>query len=124
MFSQFKSRGIRGAITVAENNYEEIEDATIELLTTIIDANDIDFDDISHVIFTLTHDLDAGFPAKAARLHLGWDDVPMICTQELPVPGSLPNCIRVLVVVNTKAHPSEIIHVYLGGAKFLRPDLA
>jgi len=124
MFWQTKSRGVRGAITVENNTYEEIEEATIELLTTILDENDFDIDDISHVIFTLTHDLNACFPAKAARIHLGWNDVPMICTQEIPVPGSVEKCIRVLIVINTKLKKSDIKHVYLGKAKLLRPDLS
>lgn len=121
----FKSmRGVRGAITVENNQYEEMEEATIELLTEIIDSNDIDIRDISHAIFTLTNDLDAGFPAKAARIHMGWEEVPMICTQEIPVPNSLEKCIRVLIVFNTRLKQSDIQHVYLGRAKALRPDLS
>ncbi len=123
MFEKYKTRAIRGAITVVNNNWEEIEEATVELLTQIIDVNCLNIDDISHVMFTMTQDLNAGFPAKAARLHLGWDDVPMVCMQEIEVPESLEKCIRVLVVINTKKDRSEINHVYLGEAKKLRPDL-
>jgi chorismate mutase len=117
------NRGVRGAITVDNNEYSDIENATLELLREMIDKNEINKESISHVIFTLTHDLDAGFPAKAARIHLGWADVPMICTQEIPVPGSLQKCIRVLMVINTTKQHKEIKHVYLRNAKTLRPDL-
>lgn len=124
MSSEWKIRGIRGATTISSNTYEEIEKATAELLKEIIDRNQVNSIDISHVIFTLTHDINAGFPAKAARIHLNWNEVPMICTQEIPVPGSLEKCIRVLIVVNTKKEQSEIKHIYQAGAKVLRPDLA
>ncbi|MFA6988675.1 MAG: chorismate mutase [Candidatus Gastranaerophilaceae bacterium] len=117
------NRGVRGATTVNNNEYLEIEESTIELLKEIIDKNEIEKDSISHVIFTLTHDLNAGFPAKAARIHLDWSDVPMICTQEIPVPNSLEKCIRVLIVINTTKKHKEIKHIYLRNAKNLRPDI-
>jgi len=123
MSQNIYNRGVRGATTVDNNNYAEIEEATIEMLEKIINMNEIETDSISHVIFTLTHDLNAGFPAKAARIHLGWNDVPMICTQEIPVPDSLAKCIRVLIVINTSKKKKEIKHVYLRNAKSLRPDI-
>lgn len=117
------SRAVRGAITVNSNTAEEIASATIKLLTAIIQANEIAQDDIVSVIFTLTNDLNAEFPAKSARVHLDWDDIPMICTNEIPVPGSIQRCIRVMITFNTSKPKSEIRHIYLEGATALRPDL-
>ena len=117
------ARAIRGATTVENNTADEIYQATVELLKKMIDNNSIDAGDIVNVIFTLTHDLDAAFPAKSARISLGWDDVPMICTQEIPVPDSLKKCIRVLITFNTTKSKNEIRHIYLRGAQILRPDL-
>lgn len=119
----YVSRAIRGAITVSENTAENISSATIELLRAIITNNDIIEDDIVSVIFTLTADLDAEFPAKSARIELGWRDVPMVCAAEIPVPGSIEKCIRVMITVNTTKPKHEIRHVYLGNAQRLRPDL-
>ncbi|OGH94407.1 MAG: chorismate mutase [Candidatus Melainabacteria bacterium GWA2_34_9] len=117
------SRAVRGATTVENNVDEEIYQATVELLKKMIEENSIDSDEIINVIFTLTHDLDAAFPAKAARVHLGWNTVPMICTQEIPVPESLQKCIRVLITFNTAKSKDEIRHIYLRKAQTLRPDL-
>ena len=94
------SKGIRGAITVDENSPEAIGAATIKLLKEILNRNKIETDMISHVIFTLTNDLNADFPAKYARINLKWKDVPMMCFHELDVPNSLEKCLRVLIVVN------------------------
>ncbi len=116
-------RAIRGAITVEANNVESIDTATLELLNTMIKANEIVNNDIVSVIFTLTPDLNAEFPAKSARVNLGWDDVPMICTSEIPVPGSIPKCIRVMITFNTLKAKEKIKHVYLKEAEKLRPDL-
>ena len=115
-------RGIRGAITVAENSKEEIISATCELLNAIVDKNNLNIDNIISVFFTLTHDLNAEFPAVAAR-KLGWNYIPLLCTQEIPVPGSLQSCIRVLAHVESEKKQNEIVHVYLKDAKKLRPDL-
>ena len=123
MIEQWRTRGIRGAATVENNSCEAINIATMELLNNLIVSNNIQKDDIVSVIFTLTHDLNACFPAKTARIELGWDNVPMICTQEIPVPGSLAMCIRILITVNTTLKNDEIKHVYLGRARELRPDL-
>ena len=116
-------RGIRGATTVERNEREEILSATTELLQLIIHQNDLQIEDIASAIFSLTEDLDAEFPAVAARM-LGWTEVPLLCTREIPVPGSLPMCIRVLLHVNTTRSLAEIQHVYIRGATNLRPTFA
>ena len=113
------SKGIRGAITVDENTPEAIGSATIKLLSEMVKKNNIDIDMISHVIFTLTNDLNADFPAKYARVNLKWKDVPMMCFHELDVPGSLEMCLRILVVINCgEGFVPEF--VYLKGAAGLR----
>ncbi|UCG23329.1 MAG: chorismate mutase [Chloroflexota bacterium] len=114
-------RGIRGATTVEENTAEAILSATRELLFIIIRANDIDVDDVASAIFTTTRDLDATYPALAAR-QLGWYDAALLCGNEMEVPGGLERCIRILVHWNTTRGPDDIVHVYLRGAKNLRPD--
>lgn len=116
-------RGIRGATTVEQNTREEILSATTELLQLLIRQNDLHTEDIASAIFSLTEDLDAEFPAVAARM-LGWIDVPLMCTREIPVPGSLGKCIRVMLHVNTTRSLAEIQHVYLRGAVNLRPTFA
>ena len=115
-------RGIRGAITVEQNDSKEIMEATQELLRTIIERNQLVLEDVGSVFFTATEDLNAEFPAKAARA-IGWDQVPLFCALELPVKGALARCIRVLVQVNTNKSQKEIKHVYLREAVRLRPDL-
>jgi len=116
------TKGVRGATTVESNTAEAIEVATVELLKELINKNVNDKNLISHVIFTLTEDLNADFPAKFARLQFGWDDVAMVCFNELNVVGSLKMCLRVLIVLNCEAD-FKPKHVYLHGAKGLRPDL-
>jgi chorismate mutase len=116
-------RGIRGATTVESNDREEIFAATTELLQLMIRRNDILKEDIASAIFTVTDDLNADFPAVAAR-HIGWTEVALICMREIPVPGSLPLCIRVLLHVNTERSSAEIRHVYLRNAINLRPTLS
>ncbi len=113
------TKGIRGAITVDENTENAIKDATVVLLSKMIDENSINIDDISHVIFTLTNDLNAAFPAKFARKDLGFDKVAMMCYHELDVPNSLPKCLRILIVLNCS---NDFIpkFVYLRGAENLR----
>jgi len=123
MNRQYKTISIRGAVTVEENSGDTIKAATVELLSNILNKNKIEQDDIISVIFTMTQDLTAEFPAKAARIDLGWDDISMLCAQEVAVPGSIPMCIRVLLTINTMLNKDEIRHVYLGNAKKLRPDL-
>lgn len=114
-------RGIRGATIVAENTREAILAGTRELLQQMIDANDIDPDDVASAIFTTTLDLNAGFPAVAAR-QMGWHDQALMCGHEMAVPGALDRCIRILVHWNTTKGPREIKHVYINGAESLRPD--
>ena len=117
------TRGIRGAITVAEDEAETILQATRELLEAIVKENaSMRPEDIGSAIFTVTEDLTATFPAQAAR-QMGWSMVPMMCAREIPVPGSLPKAIRVLVHWNTETPQSQIKHVYLRDAVKLRPDL-
>lgn len=114
-------RGIRGATTAAANTAEDILEATEELVKVLINLNHLDTEDIASAIFTTTPDLTAWFPALAAR-EFGWTEVPMICTHEMAVPGSLQKAVRVLVHVNTTKSASEVRHVYLKGAKQLRPE--
>jgi chorismate mutase len=114
-------RGIRGATTAEKNTAEDILAATRELLALIIEANDLKTEDVASAIFTTTPDLTAAFPAQAAR-EMGWRDVALLDTQEIPVPGSLERCIRVLIHWNTEKSASEIEHVYLKGAHALRSD--
>jgi chorismate mutase len=115
-------RGIRGATTVEHNDREEILAATTELLQLLISRNELRAEDVASAIFTVTEDLDAEFPALAAR-YLGWTEVALICTREIPVPGSLEKCIRILLHVNTTRSAAEIQHVYIRGAVNLRPTL-
>ncbi len=99
-----------------------MEEGVAELCRAISEANDITQDEIVWAIFTVTHDLDADFPARAARVNGGWSRVPMICSREIPVPGSLPRTVRVLIHVDSGT-PDSVKHVYLRGARVLRPDL-
>ena len=116
-------RGIRGATTVTTNSKEEIVEATKELLATMIDTNDIVPDDVASAFFTTTTDLNAEFPAVGAR-QMGWTNVPLLCGHEMYVPGSLPLCVRILLHVNTEKGAHDVNHVYIRGARALRPDLA
>ncbi|MBT3389666.1 MAG: chorismate mutase [Chloroflexi bacterium] len=117
-------RGIRGAITVDEDHPEAILAATQELLEKIGVSNPaLRVSDLASVWFTLTADLRSVFPAKAAR-QLGWTDVPLMCAQEILVPGSLPRCVRVLIHWNTGLPQNEIRHIYLREAAQLRPDIS
>ncbi|MBX3081276.1 MAG: chorismate mutase [Anaerolineae bacterium] len=115
-------RGIRGAISVEENTKAAIVARTAELLRAIVEANGVRQEDIVSVFFSATPDLDAEYPAIAARRELGWHDVGLMCGQEMVVPGSLRMCIRVLIHWNTTLRNSEIRHIYLREAVTLRPD--
>ena len=115
-------RGIRGAITTESDDSVGITRATERLLNEIVARNGIELDDIASVLFTLTPDLHASFPALAAR-DMGWKTVPMLHAVEIDVPGSLGRVIRVLMHVNTRLTAAQIEHVYLDGAAILRPDL-
>ena len=114
-------RGVRGATTVEANTREAILSATEDLLRAILESNNLTRQDIASVIFTTTRDLNAEFPAVAAR-EMEWTDVPLLCGHEMNVPGSLQMCLRVLMHVNTEKTAAEMVHVYLNGAKILRPD--
>lgn len=118
-----RCRGVRGATTVEHNSREELLKATRELLALMIRRNEIAPEDVASALFTTTPDLNAEFPALAAR-QLGWLDVPLICTHEISVPGSLARCIRILLHWNTDKSQHEIHHVYVRGASCLRPDLS
>lgn len=115
-------RAVRGAITVTADDPLLIRDAVTELLEVVLDDNDLAPTDIISAVFTTTPDLVSEFPAHAARLY-GWHDIPMICAQELPVPGALPRCVRVMVHCETRRQRSEMRHVYLRDAVLLRADL-
>lgn len=116
-------RAIRGAITVNNNDKEEILQATKELLGKIMDENNADMEDIVDIIFTLTPDLNAVFPARAAR-DMGFTDVPLMCMSEIPIDGALEKCVRILLTLNTDKSQKEIKHIYLRNAVALRPDIA
>ncbi|MGI6413763.1 MAG: chorismate mutase [Syntrophomonadaceae bacterium] len=115
-------RGIRGATTVNADIKDEILTATRELLEAMQQANSINLEDIASVLFTVTPDIKSVFPAVAAR-SLGWNLVPLMCFQEIPVREALPLCIRVLIHINTDKTQEEIVHVYLNQARELRRDL-
>ena len=115
-------RGVRGATCAKTNDEKATLAATKELLEQIVEQNQIDPADVASVIFTATPDLDAAYPARAAR-QMGWTHVPLLCMQEMAVLDSLKRCIRVLVHWNTDRSQEEIRHVYLGQARALRPDL-
>lgn len=121
--SNWACRGIRGATTAAANTAEDILEATDELLRMVIQLNDLDSADVASVIFTTTPDLTATFPALAAR-NIGWTEVPLMCAHEMAVPGSLKQCVRILIHVNTTRSATEIKHVYLKGARALRSEWA
>jgi len=115
-------RAVRGATSAEHDTPEEILGSTAELLTEVLDRNGLETDDLISIIFTMTPDLTSEFPALAAR-QAGLTTVPLICTSEIPVPGSLGKCIRLLLHC-TVPEDRHITHVYLREAKVLRPDLA
>jgi chorismate mutase len=115
-------RGIRGATSVDANDEDAIIVATRELLACIVTANNVDVEDVASVIFTATPDLDAAYPALAAR-EMGWSNIPLLCMQEMGVVNSLPRCIRVLLLWNTDRSADQVQHIYLHEARVLRPDL-
>lgn len=117
------TRAIRGAITAAENSERSILDASSELLRAILAANGLGPEHLISILFTLTHDLDAAHPARAAR-EMGLTDIPLLDAQQPRVQGDLPRCIRVMLHCETELARPEIKHIYLGEAKRLRPDLS
>ncbi len=115
-------RGLRGAIVAEENTPEAILDAASQLIQAILAANpSLSLEDIASCFFTVTPDLTAEYPAKAAR-QLGWEEVPLICAQEIAVPYGLKRCLRILIHWNTELSSSEVEHVYIGEAAQLRPE--
>ena len=117
-------RGVRGATIVEADKSEAILVATQELLQAILEANpSLQTTEIASCIFTVSDDLKMAYPAQAAR-EMGWGDVPLMCAREIPVPGGLSRCIRVLIHWNTDLSQKEVRHVYLREATSLRPDLA
>lgn len=115
-------RGIRGATSVAKNDPALIKEATEELLGRMVEENSLEMHNVASVLFTVTKDLNAAFPAAAAR-DMGWHQVPLLCATEIDVPGSVLGIVRVLVHVNTDAAQSEVKHIYLKAAAKLRQDL-
>jgi chorismate mutase len=115
-------RALRGAITVEADEPAEIVAATVELLKAMLDRNEASAGDLISVVFTTTPDLVSEFPAAAARA-IGISEVPLLCAQEIPVPGAVPHCIRVLMHLYTERDYASLRHVYLRGARGLRTDL-
>ncbi len=115
-------RGVRGATTVEANSVEAILEATRELLAAMLKANETDVEYVASAFFTTTVDLNAEFPAVAAR-DLGWTNVALMCGHEMNKPGGLPMCLRILLHVNTDKPARDIKHIYLRGARVLRPDI-
>jgi chorismate mutase len=114
-------RGVRGATTADANTPEAILEATRHLLALMVHANGIQPEDVASVIFTTTPDLNAEFPALAAR-QLGWTDLALLCSHEMAVPGALQRCVRILIHWNTEKPARELAHIYIKGAANLRPD--
>jgi chorismate mutase len=117
-------RGVRGATTVERNDAAQIAERTREMLHLLMDANGMLPEDIASALFTVTDDLNAQFPTVAARGLADWKDVPLLCAREIPVPGSIGRCIRVLIHWNTDRPQSRVRHVFLRGARRLRPEWA
>ena len=115
-----KVRGLRGATTADANTRDDILEATSELLERLVEANDVNTDDIAAVTFSTTKDLNAEFPAVAARVHMGWTNLAIMCGHEMDVPGGQERCIRVLILVNTDKSPQDLEMVYLRDAANLR----
>ncbi|PSB11799.1 chorismate mutase [Pleurocapsa sp. CCALA 161] len=120
---EWQVRGVRGATTVTENTEAAMSDAVHELIAELEAHNLFRPEDIVCAFFTVTDDLDAIFPAAAARKRPGWDHVPLIDVQQMNVKGSLKRCIRILIQINTSVDQSAIVHRYLRQAQILRPDL-
>ncbi len=116
-------RGIRGATTVDNNTKEAILEATRDLLQKIIDANGVVAEDVASAFFTTTPDLNAEFPAVAARA-MGWTQTALLCGHEMNVPGSLKHCLRIMVMWNTEKTAADIVHIYIKGASELRSNSA
>ena len=116
-------RGVRGAITIEQDEAQQVWDSTAELVVEMAKANDIAPEDIASITISTTPDIHSAFPAKSVRTMDGWQYVPIMCMHEMDVPGALPLCIRVLMHVNTTVAQQDVNHVYLKEAIKLRPDL-
>lgn len=116
-------RGFRGATTISQNTEQDIMDETRQLVLEMVQQNNIEPSNISHVFFTVTDDINAAFPAKVARELPGWSHVPVMCMREIDVPNSLEKCIRVMLLAKTDLAQKEVIHIFLNDAVKLRPDL-
>ncbi len=116
-------RGIRGATTVMEDKSEYILEATQELVEELVRQNEFLPEHVAAIFITVTTDLVSDFPAKSVRQLTGWDLIPLMCSTEIPVQGSLPQCIRIMMLVNTDLSADEVRHVFLRDAIKLRPDL-
>lgn len=115
-------RGARGAIQIESNTRESILDGALKLVLALVEENGISSENVSSVLFTVTPDLNAAFPAEV-RTQIGWNLVPFLCGQEIPVPGSLQRLVRILILFETDRSQNQIRHLYLGEAASLRPDL-
>jgi chorismate mutase len=115
-------RAARGAIVVGDDAAAPLLDATERLLGGLLSSNDVDIEDLVSILFTATPDLHAAFPAEAAR-RMGLGTVPLLCASEIPVDGSMPSVVRVLMHFHSERSLSEVVHVYLDGAEGLRDDL-
>src|SRR5699024_1525593 len=120
---EFMIRGLRGATTVAQNVEQEMLENTLELIKVMIDKNQLQPENVSHVFISVTQDLNATFPAKVLREIPGWSHVPVMCMTEIDVPAGLKKCIRIMMAVETDIHQQDIEHIYLNDAVKLRPDL-
>jgi chorismate mutase len=118
------TRGIRGATTVDANTAADIGERTLELLRVLVVENGLRPEDLASATFTVTDDLDAGFPALAVRSLPGWEEVPLLCAREISVPGALSRCLRILLLWNTDRAQREVRHAFLRGARTLRPAWA
>ncbi len=118
------TRGVRGATTADRNEADHIAERTLELLRILVERNGLAPGDVASATFTVTEDLDADFPARPVRSLAGWEEVPLLCAREIPVPGSLGRCIRVLLHWNTERSQTDVRHAFLRGARPLRPAWA
>lgn len=116
-------RGIRGATTIVVDSPEEVYNGTQELVKEMVKQNSIAADAVASVVISTTPDISSSFPAKAVRTLEGWNYVPVMCTHEMNVEGSLPLCIRIMMHVNTSISQRDVHHIYLHEARTLRPDL-
>jgi len=115
-------RGVRGATQLEQDTPENMREAVGELLAAMLERNEVESESIASIFFTATSDIHSIFPATAAR-DFELSQVPLMCAQELDIEGALPRAIRILMHINTEKKQNEIVHLYLRGAKVLRPDL-